>query len=183
MLTGYRGFLRELARTGTWRAFSLQVRTGAGHIARRLLGRGEGDPIARFFQNYGADGFRLPDPERSRRQQAAEACLACGLCTVECARAGGAPPLDPRDAVLSAARLEIDWIRLGLSPFALAGTADGSGATPTACAACRACERVCPVGIPIAGLQDALATWGSAGSALPAALEVVTPVATRTRIR
>ncbi len=176
MLTGYRGFLRELARTGTWRAFSLQVRTGAGHIARRLLGRGESDPIARFFHNYGADGFRLPDPDRSRLQRAAEACLACGLCSVECARASGMPPIEPRDAVLSAARLEIDWIRLGLTPFALgparddAGGTAGPGAATTACGACRACERACPVGIPIAGLQDTLATWGSAGSALPVAM-------------
>jgi ferredoxin len=181
MLKGYRGFLRELARTGTWRAFSLQVRTGVGHIARRVLGRGESDPITRFFHNYGADGFRLPDRDRSQLQWAAEACLACGLCSVECARASGMPPIEPRDAVLSAARLEIDWIRLGLAPFALAPARDAAGAVagpesaPTACGACRACERVCPVGIPIAGIQDTLATLGSAGSALA--------VATPTRIR
>lgn len=181
MLKGYRGFLRELARTGTWRAFSLQVRTGVGHIARRARGRGESDPIARFFHNYGADGFRLPDRDRAQLQWAAEACLACGLCSVECARASGMPPIEPRDAVLSAARLEIDWIRLGLAPFALdparaaAGAAAGPESAPTACGACRACERVCPVGIPIAGIQDTLATLGSAGSALA--------VATPTRIR
>ncbi len=181
MLKGYRGFLRELARTGTWRAFSLQVRTGAGHIVGRVLRRGESDPIARFFTNYGADGFRLPDPERSRLQWAAEACLACGLCTIECARASGAPAIDPRDAVLSAARLEIDWIRFGLVPFApegeqdAVGRAEGRDASATTCQACRACEGVCPVGIPIAGIQDTLATLGAAGSALP--------VATPTRIR
>jgi hypothetical protein len=100
MLTGYRGFLRELARTGTWRAFSLQVRTGMRHIVGRVLRRGESDPMARFFGNYGADGFRLPDPARSRLQWAADACLACGLCTVECAQAGGTPAIEPRDAVL-----------------------------------------------------------------------------------
>lgn len=165
MLSGYRGFLHELARTGGWRALALQVRTGARHVARRLLGRGEADPIARFLASYGADGFRLPDPERARQELAAEACLACGLCSVACARAGGAPPLDPRDAVLSAARLAIDWIRLG------------TPATGAGCAACAACEPACPVGIPIAAIQTTLGRLGAGGPEPPAA------VATQTRIR
>lgn len=152
MLSGYRGFLHELARTGGWRALALQLRTGGLHVARRLLRRGEPDPIARFLANYGADGFRLPDPERAKLQLAAEACLACGLCSVACARAGGAPLLDPRDAVLSAARLEIDWIRLGPPARDEAPLGEGAG-----CAACAACEPACPVGIPIAAVQDSLA--------------------------
>lgn len=150
MLSGYRGFVRELARTGSWRALALQLRTGGRHVVRRLLRRGDGDPIARFFASYGADGFRPPDPGRARLQLAAEACLACGLCSVACARAGGAPPLDPRDAVLSAARLEIDWIRLSAPPAADASEVVG------ACVACAACEPACPVGIPIASLQELL---------------------------
>jgi succinate dehydrogenase/fumarate reductase-like Fe-S protein len=166
VLSGYRGFLHELARTGTWRALALQVRTGGAHVVRRLLRRGEPDPIARFLANYGADGFRLPDPARARLQLAAEACLACGLCTVECARAGGAPALDPRDAVLSAARLEIDWIRLGL-PSAVPGDRDASAAARGACAACAACEPVCPVAIPIAAVQETLVHLGAAGVATP----------------
>jgi hypothetical protein len=183
MLSGYRGFLRELARTGTWRAFSLQVRTGIVHLARRALRRGEHDPIARFYLNYGADGFRLPDPERARLQGAAEACLACGLCTIECARIGGAPAIEPCAAVLSAARLEIDWIRLGIVPFEpgrAPGRIDSPASNPgtsatSACGACCACEGVCPVAIPIAGIQDMLATLGAAPAPLP--------VATPTRIR
>lgn len=172
MLSGYRGFLQELARTGTWRALSLQLRAGAGHFLRRLLGRRGGDPIARFLTSYGADGFRLPDPERARLQLAGEACLACSLCSVECARVGGAPRFEPRDAVLSAARLEIDWLRL--APDALrsprarpastgsAGLPDAAGAVGAAddeapCDACAACEAVCPVAIPIAAVQAALA--------------------------
>jgi len=151
VLNGYRGFLRELARTGTWRALALQVRTGGRHVARRLLRRGAGDPIARFLANYGADGFRLPDPARARLQLAAEACLVCGLCNVACARAGGAPPLEPRDAVLSAARLEIDWVRLS------AARDGGAAGAAAACSACAACEPLCPVGIPIAAVQATLA--------------------------
>lgn len=162
MLSGYRGFLHELARTGTWRALALQVRTGGAHVVRRLLQRGGGDPIARFLANYGADGFRLPDPARARLQLAAEACLACGLCTVECARAGGAPALDPRDAVLSAARLEIDWIRLGGPPAASEPARRDGG-----CAACAACEPVCPVAIPIAAVQDTLVVLGATAVATP----------------
>ncbi|MEB2346948.1 MAG: hypothetical protein OZ948_19720 [Deltaproteobacteria bacterium] len=175
-MSGYRGFLRELARTGTWRALALQVRAGAGHLLRRLAGRRGGDPIARFLAHYGADGFGLPDRERARLQLAAEACLACSLCSVECARAGGAPPCEPRDAVLSAVRLEIDWLRLGpdahRAPPAR-GAAGGSSGRPAAagaaavpaaaaagaarCSACAACEAVCPVGIPIAAIQVTLA--------------------------
>lgn len=169
MLSGYRGFLRELARTGGWQALALQLRTGGRHVVRRLLRRADGDPIARFLANYGADGFRLPDAARTRLQLAAEACLACGLCSIECARAGGAPPLEPRDAVLSAARLEIDWVRLGPP-----GRDAAPGAATSGCAACAACEPACPVGIPIAAVQETLARLGAGGSA---------PVATPTGIR
>jgi succinate dehydrogenase/fumarate reductase-like Fe-S protein len=146
MLKGYRGFLREMANTGGWRAFALELRVGAAHVARRFLRPATGDPIELFLRNYGADGFRLPDPERARLQLAAESCLVCGLCSMECARVGGAPRLDPRDAVISAARLEIDWIRLGF---------EEPVATP--CTGCRACATVCPVGIPIDQVQQALA--------------------------
>ena len=147
MLKGYRGFVHELARTGTWRALWLQVRTGAGHVYRHAFGREAVDPIARFFENYAADGFRMPDAEAAALQLVAEACLVCGLCSAECARVGGVPPLDPRDAVIAASRLAIDWTRLALSP--------GGGAA--ACAGCRACESVCPVGIPIERVQEGLA--------------------------
>ena len=147
MLKGYRGFARELARTGTARALWLQVRTGVAHVWAQLRGREAGDPVARFFESYGADGFRLPDAAAAALQKSAEACLVCGLCSAECARVGGAPPLDPRDAVIATARLAIDWTRLDLGPVA--------DAAP--CAGCTACEVVCPVAIPIAHLQTWLA--------------------------
>jgi succinate dehydrogenase/fumarate reductase-like Fe-S protein len=147
VLKGYRGFLRELARTGSFSSLALQVRTGVRHAVRRWLGGTGGDPVARFLENYAADGFRLPDAAQARLQLAAEACLVCGLCSLECARVGGTPRLDPRDAVVSAARLEIDWVRLGLAePVA------------TVCDACAACDAACPAGIPIQQIQTALAT-------------------------
>jgi len=147
---GYRGFLRELGRTGSWRALGLQLRTGARHLLRRGWPLAGPDPVARFLQNYGADGFRLPDRDRARLQAAAERCLVCALCSAECARVGGEPRLDPRDAVVAAARLEIDWVRLGLAePVA------------SSCSGCRACESVCPVEIPIAAVQESLARLGS----------------------
>jgi len=148
MLRGYRGFLRELSNTGGWRALALQLRVGAAHVARRWLRPPDGDPVQGFLRNYGADGFRLPDPERAALQLAAEACLVCGLCSAECARVGGAPRLDPRDAVICAARLEIDWIRLSLEEPA-----------STSCAGCRACTLVCPAAIPIDRIQDAGASF------------------------
>jgi succinate dehydrogenase/fumarate reductase-like Fe-S protein len=147
VLSGYRGFVRELSRTGTGRALWLQVRTGMAHLVRQLRGREKDDPIARFFENYGPDGFRLPDAAAAALQQAAEACLVCGLCSAECARVGGAPPLEPRDAVVATARLAIDWTRLDLVP---------SGSS-SPCAGCRACDAVCPVAIPISRVQARLA--------------------------
>jgi ferredoxin len=151
--------LRELARTGSWPALSLQLRTGVAHVLRRLRRADRGDPIERFLASYGGDGFRLVDPERARIQLAAQACLTCGLCAVECARVGGRPRLEPRDAVVAAARLEIDWIRLGL-PEAVA----------TPCAGCRACEAVCPAAIPIARVQGMLAELGPVAAAAPSAV-------------
>ena len=147
-MRGYRGFLREFNRTGTLRALSLQLRVGARHVVRRALRRDETDAEQLFLDNYRDDGLRRPEPEMRGLQLAAEACLVCGLCSGACAQAGGAPLLDPRDAVLSGARLAIDVRRLGLREVA------------TACAACRACESVCPARIPIASVQEALASLG-----------------------
>ena len=146
-MRGYRGFLRELARTGSLRSLALQLRTGARHAMRQLLRRRqEGDPLARFFASYGADGIHpVSAAERSREHQA-ERCLVCGLCSIACAEAGGTPRLDPRDAVVAASRLAIDWRRLGLE-----------GTVGDSCAACRACEPVCPQAIPIHRVQEALA--------------------------
>jgi len=155
VLRGYRGFAHEFSRTGSWRALWLQVRTGAQHVLAQLRGRRDADPIARFFENYAADGFRLPDAQAAALQLEAEACLVCGLCSAECARVGGVPPLDPRDAVIGASRLAIDWTRLSLTPNA--------NAAP--CSGCRACDAVCPVGIPVHRVQEALARAPSSGVA------------------
>jgi Fe-S oxidoreductase len=144
VLRGYRGFAHEFSRTGSLRALWMQLRTGAAHVARRTLGRNaSGDPIELFLRNYAADGFRLPDAESAALSLAAEACLVCSLCSAECARVGGAPRMDPRDAVIAASRMAIDWVRLELpEPIA------------TPCAACRACETVCPARIPIQRVQE-----------------------------
>jgi succinate dehydrogenase/fumarate reductase-like Fe-S protein len=153
MTRGYRGFLREFTRTGSWRAVSLQVRTGAAHILRQLFVRRTGDPVARFLANYGPDGVRAPDGAARALALAASHCLVCGLCSLECARVGGAPPLDPREAVIAASRLETDVLREGLA----AALAAGADANAGACGGCDACSRVCPAAIPIARVQERLA--------------------------
>lgn len=144
-LAGYRGFLREIQSTGTLAALRLQLKTGALHVLRSLRPRRDGDPVALFLENYGPDGVRLPDAESRPLSLAASRCVACGLCSLECARVGGRPVLDPREAVLAGSRLEIDLTRLGLS-----------AASDPVCSGCRACERVCPASIPIARVQARL---------------------------
>jgi succinate dehydrogenase/fumarate reductase-like Fe-S protein len=155
---GYRGFTREFTRTGSLRALALQLRTGVRHMARQAFGRRRADPVAQFLAWYGADGVAKPDLAARALARQAEACLVCGLCSIECARVGGAPSLDPRDAVAAAARLEVDWIRLGLSP-----------AASEPCGGCDACTRVCPAGIPIHRVQQRLASL-AATDATPAGI-------------
>ncbi len=145
-MRGYRGFLREFSRTGSLRALSLQLRTGVVHIARQLIGRTQRDPVQQFLAYYGPDGIARPDLAASALALQAADCLVCGLCSIECARVGGAPPIDPREAVVAASRLELDWRRLGVGP-------DGP-----ACGACAACSSVCPAGIPIQRVQARLAS-------------------------
>jgi len=144
-LRGYRGFFRQILDTGTFAALRLQVRTGVLHVLRGLGRRRDPDPVARFLENYAGDGVRLPDAEERPLSLAAARCVACGLCSLECARVGGRPPLDPREAVLAGSRLGIDLARLGLERELAGG-----------CGACRACEAWCPVAIPIARVQARL---------------------------
>lgn len=154
-LRGYRGFFRQILDTGTFAALRLQVRTGALHVLRSLTRRRSGDPVARFLENYAADGVRLPDPAERPLSLAAARCVNCGLCSLECARVGGRPPLDPREAVLAGSRLGIDLARLGLEGDLAGG-----------CHACRACEPLCPAAIPIARVQARLGGPESAPTTL-----------------
>ena len=144
-MSGYRGFVREFSRTGSLGSLVLQLRTGVAHVVRRWLGGEETDPVARFYENYGPDGVRPPDLARRRLDAQAQNCLTCGLCSIACARVGGTPPRDPRDAVLAAARLWADWQRLELAP----GPGDP-------CSGCDACSQVCPAEIPIHLVQQQL---------------------------
>ena len=139
-MRGYRGFLKEFSRTGSARAFWLQVRGGLRHLFRRR-DRGP-DGVEAFLAHYGADGVALPDSARRARIRAAERCLVCGLCSEECARVGGAPPLDPMEAVVAASRLASEAQRFGV------GREEDAETSP--CASCRACETRCPTAIPIA---------------------------------
>ena len=145
-MSGYRGLTRELARTGR-KALWLQIRTGLRHVLRSLVRSREADGVARFLTHYRADGLRLPESRERALASAAQRCLVCGRCSIECARVDGAPGLDPEEAVVSASRLEIDWRRLG----------NPSDVSVSPCGECRACHAVCPVAIPIADVQRHLA--------------------------
>ncbi len=137
-MRGYRGFVKEFARTRSAKAFWLQVRGGLRHLLRG--GERGADGVAAFLAHYGGDGVAIPDASRRDRARAAERCLACGLCSAECARVGGTPPSDPMEAVVAASRLASEAHRFGF----------GDGPAETPCGTCRACETRCPVAIPIA---------------------------------
>lgn len=169
-MRGYRGFLRELSRTGSPRALVLQVRTGLVHLVRHATGRRPTDGVARFLDNYAPDGIRPTSPADRDLRLRSEACLVCGLCSAECARVGGRPALDPRDAVIAASRLEVDLLR-----FELGAELSGS---ESPCSGCAACDRLCPAGIPIHRVQERLgrlarlswpaaATGGAEGNSRP----------------
>ena len=142
-MSGYRGFLKEIARTRSGSAFWLQVRGGLLHLVRGLTGRRRSDAVAQFVRNYGPEGFAFPDARRRALAAAAQRCLVCGLCSAECARVGGAPPIDPQEAVVALSRLASEAKRFGLET-----------AVESPCGKCRACHRACPVGIPIAEIID-----------------------------
>ena len=116
---------------------------------RQLFVRRRRDPVAQFLAHYRPDGVRAPDAAARALSLDASHCLVCGLCSLECARVGGAPPLDPREAVIAAARLETDLLREGLA---------SALAAPDACGGCDACSRICPASIPVHRVQQRLAT-------------------------
>ena len=111
-MRGYRGIAREFSRTGSLASLWLQLRTGVAHVLRQWRGTKDEDPVAQILAHYGPDGLRPPNPAGTALALQAQACLACGLCSTACALAGGEPGIDPRDAVLAASRLEVDWQRV-----------------------------------------------------------------------
>lgn len=138
-MKGYRGFFSEIARTGSAQSFWLQVRGGLLHWLRSWTGARRPDAVAQFVRNYGPEGFAIPDGSRRTLVSAAQRCLVCGMCSAECARVGGTPPIDPQEAVVASSRLSSEAKRFGYNAVAAAP-----------CGSCRACHPVCPVAIPIA---------------------------------
>ncbi len=146
-MRGYRGLLKELARTRSASSLWLQVRGGLLHLFRAWRGGPRIDGVDQFIRNYGPEGFAIPDGRGRDLALAAQRCLVCGLCSIECARVGGAPPVDPQEAVVALSRLSAEAVRFRV--HSASGIEDTRGVP---CGSCRACHRVCPVAIPIADI-------------------------------
>ena len=111
---------------------------------RHLGQKGE----TRFLESYGTEGYLpLPAAARDRRWHASR-CVGCGLCDAAC------DTLAPiRRGVLPAlSALPLAYSR-SMHDYAFAAPAlDALGA----CEGCAACEAVCPTGVPLKEIVDAI---------------------------
>ncbi|GAO04755.1 4Fe-4S dicluster domain-containing protein [Anaeromyxobacter sp. PSR-1] len=134
----------------------LAYRALVAHPLKRLRARGPG--LERFRAAYVSEGL-LPTLLQDREvDEAASACISCGLCEPACDLARAAPAVRA----------------LGLhAAFRLHGRAGPelalSAAALEACDGCGACEARCPTGVPIARVVRALRARAEAGATLRAA--------------
>lgn len=122
----------------------LGLRAAVLHPLRKLFGAG-GDGKERFLQNYAPEGLVPLTPAERDRLQSFSRCIHCGLCDLVCPSAGwkaGARLQGPSLVALAYARATPDLPRARAAVEALDRCPGCSGAE-------RACERVCPRGVPI----------------------------------
>jgi succinate dehydrogenase/fumarate reductase-like Fe-S protein len=129
----------------------LAYRALVAHPVKRLRQTGTG--LERFLANYAGEGLVPTRPEDRALGEEASACIACGLCEPACDLARAVPAL--RAMGLHAA-------------FRLYGRSSAelplARAALEACAACSACEGVCPTGVPIARVVRGLLARASSGA-------------------
>jgi heterodisulfide reductase subunit C len=120
-----------------FRALSyLAYRALLAHPFKRL--RAEGSGLERFLKNYAGEGLVPTRPADRAVGEAASACIDCGLCASACDLAGAAPEV-------RALGLPAVFRLLGRSSAELVH----ARAALEACAACGACDPICPTGVPI----------------------------------
>ncbi len=118
----------------------------------------------RFLAAYGTEGL-LPVPtDRVGRRFDHDGCIHCGLCdsTCEVLRRG------PRHLVPSVSGLPIAWSRsMPEYPYVAPALE-----RLEACEGCRACEAMCPTGVPLLDLVREVRAWLETESrALPTAAD------------
>ena len=106
------------------------------HPLRMLFRRGSA--LERFRASYVTEGLVPTRPEDRAVAEAAQACIACGLCETGCGLASASPPV--RALGIHAAFRLYSRSSQGL-PLA-AGALD-------ACSSCSGCDALCPAGVPI----------------------------------
>ncbi|BDG01794.1 4Fe-4S dicluster domain-containing protein [Anaeromyxobacter oryzae] len=135
----------------------LGYRATIAHPLKRLF-RQRGTGEARFRAAYEVEGL-APTADAAREiSLAAQACISCGLCETGCDLAGAVP-------AVRALGLHATFRLYSRNPAELhlaAGALD-------ACAACaKGCESLCPTGVPIGRVVDALRERVAAGASAAA---------------
>ncbi len=103
---------------------------------KRLAQTGSG--LERFLASYGSEGLVPTGPGDRAAGEAASACIACGLCEVDCPLASDIP-------TARALGLHAAFRLYGKSTLELPYALDAL----SACSACGACASSCPTGVPI----------------------------------
>ncbi len=122
------------------------------HPIRKLFRRGSG--LERFRASYVSEGLVPTRPEDREIAEAAQACIACGLCETGCDLAGAPAPVRAL-GIHAAFRL----YSRGTQELPLAADALDS------CPSCEGCDALCPTGVPISRVLAHLRAQARRGGA------------------
>ncbi len=117
------------------------------HLLRKAFTPGGGGR-ERFLASYGDEGLFPLDADQRARMPAFSGCIGCGLCDTAC------PTLAAAHRQLWAGPSDLaSALHRSLPDFSLLGP---QLALFAACGDCRACEQLCPQGVPLRELAAAI---------------------------